>query len=177
MCPLREFFSTAVTLKISQGHQIPNQLFMSQLYIHENLVRIQPLVHMILCRQESVTQTPTGSAPKTICPPPRRWGPNTGSVFAHYTDIYQNAWMLKRLNLLLQENLNIIKCTVNTVSHTTLSVLKLWNHADLATNLHVCVTKLLAEWQTMCYGSTVFSQVTVYQYTELLSYGIQLKPW
>ena len=39
---------------------------MSQLYIHENLVRIQPLVHKILGRQESVTSTlmPTGSAPK-----------------------------------------------------------------------------------------------------------------
>ena len=31
-----------------------NQFFgMSQLYIHENLVRIQPLIYKILCRQES----------------------------------------------------------------------------------------------------------------------------
>ena len=44
---------------------------MSQLYIHENLVRIQPLLHKILYRQETVIPTPkpTGSAPKTVCPP------------------------------------------------------------------------------------------------------------
>ena len=47
---------------------------MSQLYILENLVRIQPLVHKILFRQESVmlVPTPMGPAPKTISPP-HRW--------------------------------------------------------------------------------------------------------
>ena len=50
---------------------------MSQLYIHDNLVRIKQLVHKILCRQESVTPmptpTPTGSASNSTCPPPLRY--------------------------------------------------------------------------------------------------------
>ena len=52
---------------------------MSQSYIRANLVKIHPPVHEISCKQESVTltptltPTPTGSAPKTICPPPLRW--------------------------------------------------------------------------------------------------------
>ena len=59
-----------------------NQFFViSKLYIHENLVRIQPLVHKILCRQKSVTprlmpmQTLTRktSPPKSIYPPPFKW--------------------------------------------------------------------------------------------------------
>ena len=53
---------------------------MSQLYIQEDLVRIQPLVHKVLYKQESVTTMPTptplpiptGSAPKSICSPSRR---------------------------------------------------------------------------------------------------------
>ena len=77
-------FSIAVTLKIRSGSPKSNQSFlMSQLHIHENLVRIQPLVHKILCRQESVMPKlkPMGSAPKTICPPPLRWGDTkTGSL-------------------------------------------------------------------------------------------------
>ena len=48
--------STALTLKIRSSSQKSNQFFlMSQLYIHANLLRIQPLVHKILCRQEGVT--------------------------------------------------------------------------------------------------------------------------
>ena len=53
---------------------------MSQLYIHENLVRIQPLVHKILAREESVmpmpmlTPTPTGFTQKLVCPRPLQWG-------------------------------------------------------------------------------------------------------
>ena len=73
--------SPAVTLKIRSRSPKPNQLFvMSQCYIHANLVKIHPPVHEISCKQESVTLTPTltpkptGSAPKTICPPPLRWG-------------------------------------------------------------------------------------------------------
>ena len=77
--------SPAVTLKIRSRSPKPNQLFnMSQCYIHANLVKIHPPVHEISCKQESVTPTPTptltltptpkGSAPKTICPPPLRWG-------------------------------------------------------------------------------------------------------
>ena len=46
----------------------------SQLCIHENLVRIQPLVHKILCRQESVTlmltSKPTRSHQKQYVPLP-----------------------------------------------------------------------------------------------------------
>ena len=65
----------AVTLKIRSRSPKPNQLFiMSQCYIHANLVKVHPPVHEISCKQESVTlmpmltPTPTGSAPKTICP-------------------------------------------------------------------------------------------------------------
>ena len=65
--------SPAVTLKIRSRSPKPNQLFiMSQCYIHANLVKIHPPVHEISCKQESVKPTPTGSAPKTICPPPLR---------------------------------------------------------------------------------------------------------
>ena len=41
-----------------------------------NLVKIWRPVNEISCKQESVTPTPTptGYAPKTICPPPFRWG-------------------------------------------------------------------------------------------------------
>ena len=46
--------------------------------------RIQPLVHKILCTQETVTpmQMPEqmGSAPKSICPPSLRWGNITLSI-------------------------------------------------------------------------------------------------
>ena len=66
-------FSTAVTLKIKSRSLISNQFFaMSQLYKHTNLIRIQPLVHKIFCRQDSVTPTPMptqkGSAPKQYTP-------------------------------------------------------------------------------------------------------------
>ena len=48
-------FSTAVTLKIKSRSPKLNQFFvMSQLYIHGNLVRIKPLGHKKLCRQENV---------------------------------------------------------------------------------------------------------------------------
>ena len=67
--------SPAVTLKIRWGSPKLNQLFiMSQRYIHANLVKIHQPVQEIPCKQESVTPmpmpTPTGSSPKTICPPP-----------------------------------------------------------------------------------------------------------
>ena len=70
--------SPTVTMKIRSRSPKPNQLFiMSQCYIHANLVKIHPPVHEISCKQESVTltpmptltPTPTGSAPTTICPP------------------------------------------------------------------------------------------------------------
>ena len=79
--------SPAVPLKIRSRSPKPNQLFdMSQCYIHAKLVKIHTSVHEISCKQESVmlmlkltltptlTPTPTGSTPKTICPPPLRWG-------------------------------------------------------------------------------------------------------
>ena len=84
MSPKREFsvFSTAVTLKIGSRSSKSNQLFvMSQLYIHENLIRNKPPVHKIFCIQETVTlkptpmptptprPTPTGSASKSVCHP------------------------------------------------------------------------------------------------------------
>ena len=70
---------TAVTLKIRSRSPKSNLFFvMSQFYIQENSVRIQLLVHKILCIQESLIQmpmpTPKGSAPKSMCPPPRRLG-------------------------------------------------------------------------------------------------------
>ena len=77
--------SPAVTLKIRSRSPKPNQLFiMSQCYIRANLFKFHPPVHEISCKQESVTPTPTltptltptptGSASKTMCPPPLRWG-------------------------------------------------------------------------------------------------------
>ena len=73
--------SPALTLKIRSRSPKPNQLFkMSQCYIHANLVKIHPSVHEISCKQENVkltpTLTPTGSAPKTICPLPFGGGIN-----------------------------------------------------------------------------------------------------
>ena len=75
--------SPTVTLKIRSRSPKPNQLFiMSQCYISANLVKIYPTVQEMSCKQESVTPMPmlmltpmltptsTGSAPKTICPPP-----------------------------------------------------------------------------------------------------------
>ena len=64
--------SPAVTLKIRSRSPKPNQLFnMSQCYIFAKLVKIWQSVHEISCKQESITApTPTGSTPKTICPPP-----------------------------------------------------------------------------------------------------------
>ena len=73
--------SPAVTLKIRSRSPKPNQLIiMSQCYIHANLVKIHPSVHQISPKQESVklTLTPTGSAPKTICPLPFGGGHNKG---------------------------------------------------------------------------------------------------
>ena len=68
--------SPTVTLKIRSRSPKPNQLFiMSECYINTNLVRIHPSVYEISCKQESVTLTPTLTpTPKTICPPPLRWG-------------------------------------------------------------------------------------------------------
>ena len=66
-------WSPAVTLKIRSRSPKPNHLFnLCQRYIHANLVRIWLMVREISCRQASVTLTltQTGSAPKTICPPP-----------------------------------------------------------------------------------------------------------
>ena len=73
--------SPAMTLKIRSRSPKPNQLcIMSQCYIQSNSVKIHPPAHEISCKQESLmptltlTPTPTGSAPKTICSPPLRWG-------------------------------------------------------------------------------------------------------
>ena len=67
--------STAVTMKIRSRSPKSNHFFVTpQLYIQENLVRIQPLVQKILCRQEVPTPVPTGSTPKSICSPPHRLG-------------------------------------------------------------------------------------------------------
>ena len=75
---------------------------MSQCYIHANLVKIHSPVHEISCKQESVTlmPTPTGSAPKTICPPPLRWkighGTQTKSALHHVPTLYpcKSGWNL-----------------------------------------------------------------------------------
>ena len=66
-----------MTLKIRSRSPKPKHLFiMSRCYSLANLVKIWQPVHEILCKQ-SVTPTrtlkPTGSAPKTICPPPLWW--------------------------------------------------------------------------------------------------------
>ena len=73
--PIKFHFFYAMTLKIRSRSPKSNQFFvLSQLYIHENLVRIKPLVHKLLCREESETPMPTGSASKIICPLPYRPG-------------------------------------------------------------------------------------------------------
>ena len=82
-------FSTAVTLKIRSRSPKSNQFFvMSQLYINANLLRIQPLVQKILCRQESVMPMPmpkpAGSAPKTIFPPHRRCTVTGHKIFLNF---------------------------------------------------------------------------------------------
>ena len=86
--------SPAVTLKIRSWSPKPNQLFiMSHCYIHANLIKIRQPVHEISCKQESVTPTPTptlmptptGSAPKTICPP----SPSVGDIHMHSPHVVQ----------------------------------------------------------------------------------------
>ena len=68
----------AVTLKIGSRSPKSNQLVSSsQQCICASLVKICPSVQKITHRNEATrtpTQTPTGSAPKTICPPPLRLG-------------------------------------------------------------------------------------------------------
>ena len=63
-----------MTLKIGPRSPKSNQLVPpSQQCICASLVKIRPLVQKIMCGNEATrtpTQTPTGSAPKTICPPP-----------------------------------------------------------------------------------------------------------
>ena len=67
--------SPAVSLKIRSRSPKPNQLFiMSECYIHANVVKMHPPVHEISCKKESVTPTPTGSAPKPVCSCPLRGG-------------------------------------------------------------------------------------------------------
>ena len=58
MSPHREFsvFLLLWPWILDLSHQNLVSSFLSQLYFHENLVRIQPLVQKILCRQESVKQ-------------------------------------------------------------------------------------------------------------------------
>ena len=64
-----------VTLKIRSRSPKSNQLFnVSECCIHANLVKICRPIHEISCSQETITLTPTGSAPKTVCPTPLRWG-------------------------------------------------------------------------------------------------------
>ena len=58
-------------VKVIKSYQF---FVMSQFYIPENLLRIQPLVHKILYRQERVTPISMKFTPKSICPPPRRLG-------------------------------------------------------------------------------------------------------
>ena len=70
-CPPTIISSFSMTLKLRSRSPTSNKfLVMSQLYIHENLVRIRPLVCKILCRQEIVmltTRPTTESAPNSNC--------------------------------------------------------------------------------------------------------------
>ena len=70
--PRRNFsFSTAVTLKIGSRSPKSNQFFVMSNYISSNHWSIS------YCADKKVTPkptpTPTGSAPKSICPNSRRW--------------------------------------------------------------------------------------------------------
>ena len=69
-------FHGLVTLKMKSRSPKSNQLFPpSQPCIYASLVKIHPLVQKISHRKEATRTptrmpTPTGSTPKTICPPP-----------------------------------------------------------------------------------------------------------
>ena len=63
-----------VTLKIWSRSPKSNQRFLhSQQCIHANLVKIHSLVQKITHKNKNM-RMPTGSSPKTICPPPFGWG-------------------------------------------------------------------------------------------------------
>ena len=69
-------FHGLVTLKMRSRSPKSNQLFPpSQPCIYASLVKIHPVVQKISRRKEATRKrtpmrTPTGSTPKTICPPP-----------------------------------------------------------------------------------------------------------
>ena len=79
-------FHGLVTLKMRSRSPKCYQLFPpSQPCIYASLVKIHPLVQKILRRKEAMrtptrTQTTTGSAPKTICPPP-----SVGGFYSPYS--------------------------------------------------------------------------------------------
>ena len=103
--------SPAVTLKIRARSPKPNQLFiMSHRYIQANLVKIRQPVHEISCKQETVTPwptlvptltpMPTGSALKTICPPPSSVGDIMTTIHSGHISWGQRNYLKWRLYLL-----------------------------------------------------------------------------
>ena len=84
-------FHGLVTLKNRSKSPKSNQLFPpSQLCIYASLVKFHPMVQKIYCRKEATrtpTQTPTlmptptGSVPKTTCPPPSVGGTSIEKTF------------------------------------------------------------------------------------------------
>ena len=68
-------FSAVVTLKIRSRSPKSNHFFvMSQLYIHENLVKIQQPIHKILYRQDSVMRRQRDLHQNQYVPLPRWLG-------------------------------------------------------------------------------------------------------
>ena len=93
-----------MTLKIWSKSPKSNQLVPpSQQCICASLVKIRPSVQKITCGNEAtrtLTQTPTGSAPKTICPPTSVEGHNFTLVTA--LDCRKSLFLTLWRQLLLQ---------------------------------------------------------------------------
>ena len=68
--PFSNNLSPPVTLKMRSRSPKSNQHFSPS----QSLAKICPFNKEIECRQEATTATPTGSALKAICPPPRMVG-------------------------------------------------------------------------------------------------------
>ena len=149
-------FSSAVTLKIRSRLPKSNHFFvMSQLYIHENLVRTQQLVNKVLCRQESVMLmlTPTGAAPKTICPPPSMEGGTWLNKYNKYNVYFDEGIVYKRKNgndqkhlrkqykKTGQENLSqqFYKLTLKALPRSDVIECSIWSWSTLFV-LNICIS-------------------------------------
>ena len=96
-----------MTLKIGSRSPKSNQLVPpSQQCICASLVKIRPLVQKITHGNEA---TPTGSAPKTICPPPPSVG---GDISQGLFQVVYDNYIFKYTVIFCWKNKNIIKYTI-----------------------------------------------------------------